>query len=204
MEEKFEEYQGFDSLCIAEVIEDNAENYLVGEVEVLAPAGEISKTTESEIATRFYDNQPYLNIASEGSDEVSLTVPVLPLSKQAKITGKTIDAETGALLDDGDPHVKYFALLYRLRFTDGTYRYVARHKGSFKMGDEAAKARDNSTDSNNMTLTFTGIKTKHKFAKTNNGSKAIVADEREGKIDVSTWFDEVVTPDTIKAVVAEG
>ena len=200
MEEKYEEYQGFDSLCIAEITEDSKENYSVGEVEVLAPAGEISKTTESDLATKYYDNQPYLNIASEGADEVTLTVPVLPLSKQAKITGKLIDEATGALLDDGDPHVKYFALLYRLKFTDGTYRYVVRHKGSFKMGDEAAKSQDSSTDSNNMTLTFTGIKTKHKFVKTNNGSKAIVADEREGKVDVSTWFEEVVTPDTIKAV----
>ena len=69
------------------------------------------------------------------------------------------------------------------------------------MGVEAAKSQDNSTDSNNMTLTYTGIKTKHKFSKTNNGSKAIVADERDGKIDVTTWFEEVVTPDTIKAVV---
>lgn len=197
--EVFAEFQGFDNLVMAEVTQDTKENYVTGEVEVLAPAGEISKTTASDSATKYYDNKAFLVISSEGSDEVSLTVPQLPVSKIAKLTGKHLDEETGALLDSGEPTTKYFAIGYRLLFTDGTYRYVWRHKGQFKLGDEAAKTKDDSTDSNNQTLTFTGITTAHNFTKTGKGSKAVVVDERDGKCDVSTWFDEVVTPDTIKA-----
>lgn len=199
----YDEYQGFDKMYIAEITEDSMDNYTVEEPEYFAPAGEISKTTESETNTKYYDNGPYLNVASEGADEIALTVPILPLSMQAKITGKTIDPTTKVLLDDGEPKVKYFALLYRLQFTDGSYRYVVRHKGSFKIGDEAAKSKDNSTDSNNMQVTFTGIKTKHQFKSTGKGSKAIVSDERDGKVDYSTWYNTVVTPDNITDIVKE-
>ena len=147
-------------------------------------------------------DKAFLVISSEGSDEVSLTVPQLPVSKIAKMIGKHLDTETGALMDSGEPTTKYFAIGYRLLFTDGTYRYVWRHKGQFKLGDEAAKSKDDSTDSNNQTVTFTGITTNHNFTKTGKGSKAIVVDERDGKCDVSTWFEAVVTPDTVKAKVS--
>lgn len=202
--EVYAEYQGFDSLVVAEVIKDNnaegeGEGYVTGQVEVLAPAGEISKTTSNDSATKYYDNKAFLVISSEGSDEVTLTVPQLPVSKIAKLLGKYLDPTTGALMDSGEPGTKYFAIGYRLLFTDGTYRYIWRHKGMFKLGDEAAKSKDDTTDSNNQTITFTGITTTHKFTKTNKGSKAIVVDERDGKCDVSNWFDAVVTPDNVVA-----
>lgn len=200
--EVFAEYQGFDNLVLAEVIKDNnatgeGEGYVTGDVEILAPAGEISKTTSNDSATKYYDNKAFLVVNSEGSDEVTLTVPQLPVSKMAKLSGKFLDPETGALMDSGKPGNKYFAIGYRLLFTDGTYRYVWRHKGTFKLGDEAAKSKDDTTDSNNQTVIFTGITTNHKFTKTNDGSKAIVVDERDGKCDVSSWFEAVVTPDTV-------
>lgn len=200
--EVFAEYQGFDSLVVAEVTKDNNltgenEGYVTGKVETLAPAGEISKSTSNDSATKYYDNKAFLVIASEGSDEVTLTIPQLPVSKIAKFLGKYLDTETGALMDSGEPGTKYFAIGYRLLFTDGTYRYVWRHKGMFKLGDEAAKSKDDTTDSNNQTLVFTGITTTHKFTKTNKGSKAIVVDERDNKCDVTKWFDAVVTPDNI-------
>lgn len=206
-EEVFAEYQGFDKLVVAEVLKDNnnegeGEGYVTGDVTVLAPAGEISKTTPNDSAVKFYDNKAFLVISSEGSDEVTLTVPQLPVSKIAKLLGKHLDEETGALMDSGKPGNKYFAIGYRLLFTDGTYRYIWRHKGMFKLGDEAAKSKDDTTDTNNQTLTFTGITTDHNFTKTNEGSKAIVVDERDGKCDVSTWFDAVVTPDSIKSKTA--
>lgn len=198
----FAEYQGFDSLVIAEVEKDNnveGEGYVTGEVLTLAPAGEIDKSTPNDSTTKYYDNKAFLVVSSEGADEVSLVTPQLPISQIARITGKPMDEATGALLDTGEPVVKYFAMGYRLKFTDGSYRYVWRHKGTFKLGNDTAKSSDDTTDSNNQTLTYTGITTSHNFAKTGKGSKAIVVDERDKKADVSTWFEEVITPDNIKA-----
>lgn len=198
---KYDEYQGFDKLWIAEVTSDTDEEYTTGTPEQLAPAGELSVTSNTETATKFYDNVPFLNVVSEGATELSITCPVLPLSIQAKITGKNYDETKKALLDSGQPTTKYFALMYRLMFTDGTYRYVTRNKCTISIGDESAKSKDDTTDSNGMTLNVSSISTTHTFTTTNKSSKAIIVDERDGGTDVSTWYTEVVTPDNLKAKV---
>lgn len=190
------EFRGCDNLVIAEVIADDRENaYTAGEVARLAPVAEIAKTVENSSETHYYDNVGMIIIRSEGSDEVTLTVPALPLATLAKITGKQVDPTTGAFID-GESVEKYFAIGYRLRLTDGTYRYVWRLKGSFSIPDETSATENDGTDTNNQELTFTGVKTVTKFE--NGGSaKAVVVDERDGLCDVSDWFDAVITPDTL-------
>lgn len=194
MSEVYTEYMGFDSLVAAEITEDSAEAYTPGEVFKLAPAGEIKKSTERDQNPRSYDNQTYIVIKSEGDDVVDLVVPILPLSVESAITGSDYNAETGSLTNDGKPKTKYFALGYRLLCSDDTYRYVWRYKGAFTLGDEEAKSKEG-TDSNNITLTYTGIPTIHKFAKTGKIAKDKVVDERDGLLDYDKWFDQVVTPD---------
>lgn len=194
------EFRGCDNLVIAEVTQDAKDAaYATGEVTTLAPVAEISKTVENSSETHYYDNVGMIIIRAEGSDEVTLTVPALPLATLAKVTGKAIDTTTGAFLD-GESVEKYFAIGYRLRLTDGTYRYVWRLKGSFSIPDETSSTENDGTDTNNQELTFTGVKTITEF--TNGGrAKAVVADERDGKIDGSKWFTAVVTPDTLSTVV---
>lgn len=205
--EYVDEFRGTDDLYYAEVTEDSAENYTTGAVAKLAPVAEIGKTVETASETKYYDNKPAITINSEGADTITLTVPALDLTTLADITGKQIDSATGAFLD-GERHPKYFALGYRLGLTDGTYRYVWRYKGSFGIPDESAATINASTDSSNQTLTYTGISTIHKFTKAVDAhgnpkaQKALVVDERDGKADLSTFFDAVTTCDTLQAVSA--
>ena len=201
-----DEFRGTDHLVYAPVLYDNNETtgdegtngYVTGAVKVLAPVAEISKTVETASDTKYYDNKPALTINAEGADTITLTVPALDLATLADITGKTYDATLGAFLD-GESTPKYFALGYRLRLTDGTYRYVWRYKGSFGIPDETSQTENASTDTNNQQLTYTGIETMHNFTKTGKSGKAIVVDERDGKADLSTFFDEVTTCDTLTA-----
>ena len=197
--EKYVEYMGFDNLVMAEVTEDTLEAFTTGEVEVLAPAGSIKKSTPREQKASSYDNQTYIVIKSEGDDTVELVVPILPLSIESKLTGADYDPETGVLGNDGLPKTKYFAIGYRLLCSDNTYRYVWRLKGTVAMGDEEAKSKEG-TDSNNMTLTYTGVQTIHKFTATGKVCKDQVADERDGLLKYDQWFDQVVTPDTISTI----
>ena len=192
--EVYTEYMGFDNLVAAEITADTLEAFTPGVVFPLAPAGEIKKSTERDRAARSYDNQTYILIKSEGDDTVELVVPVLPLSIEAKIIGSDYNETTGSLSNDGKPKTKYFALGYRLLCSDDTYRYVWRLKGTFALGDEEAKSKEG-TDSNNMTLTFTGIPTIHKFTATGKSAKDMVVDERDGLLNYDQWFDQVVTPD---------
>lgn len=190
------EFRGCDNLVIAEVTADDLGNdYTAGAVISLAPVAEISKTVENSSETHYYDNTGMIIIRSEGSDEITLTVPALPLSTLAMITGKSIDPATGAFIDN-EAVEKYFAIGYRLRLTDGTYRYVWRLKGSFNIPDETSATENDGTDTNNQELTYTGVKTVTKF---DNGgrAKAVVIDERDGLADVSHFFDDVQTPDTL-------
>lgn len=205
-----DEFRGTDHLVYAEVlVDDNETNtagsgetpnhgYVTGTVKILAPVAEISKTVETASDTKYYDNKPALTINSEGADTITLTVPALPLETLANITGKEYDSTTGAFMD-GVRTPKYFALGYRLRLTDGTYRYVWRYKGSFGIPDETSQTENAGTDSNNQSLTYTGIQTMHTFTKTGTSQKALVVDERDGLADLDEFFDTVTTCDTLEA-----
>lgn len=204
MAQYVDEFRGTDHLVYAEVLTDNnesGEGYTTGDVTILAPVAEISKTVETASDTKYYDNKPALTINAEGADTITLTVPALDLATLAAITGKTYDTTLGAFLD-GERNPKYFALGYRLRLTDGTYRYVWRYKGSFGVPDETSQTENAGTDSNNQQLTYTGIQTQHVFTKTGSSQKALVVDERDGKADLSTFFDDVTTCDTLQAASA--
>lgn len=200
-----DEFRGTDNLVIAEVLTDNnesGEGYTTGAVTVLAPVAEISKSVETASDTKYYDNKPALTINSEGADTITLTVPALDLATLAAITGKVYDATTGGFFD-GERNPKYYALGYRLRLTDGTYRYVWRYKGSFGIPDETSQTENAGTDSNNQQLTYTGIQTMHIFTKTGTSQKALVVDQRDGKADLTDFFAHVTTCDTLEAASAE-
>ena len=201
-----DEFRGTDELYCAEVISDNNEvdgGYITDTPFKLAPVAEIARTTETSSETKYYDNVPASTINAEGADTITLTVPVLPISVLGLITGKKVDADTGALFD-GESKPKYFALGYRLGLTDGTYRYVWRYKGSFAIPDETSATKNGGTDANNQSLTYTGISTMHKFTKAvdEQGNpmtqKALVVDERDDKADLTGFFNTVVTCDTLQ------
>lgn len=214
MAEYVDEFRGTDDLYYAEVvIDDNGTNtassgqtpnhgYVTGTVKRLAPVAEISKTVETASDTKYYDNKPAFTINAEGADTITLNVPALDLATLADITGKQIDADTGAFMD-GQSTPKYFALGYRLGLTDGTYRYVWRYKGSFGIPDETSSTKNAGTDSSGQTLTYTGIMTDHKFENATDAlgqptsQKALVVDERDGKADLTNFFSTVTTCDTL-------
>ena len=198
--DKVVEFRGTDGLVIAEVTEDTSTNYTTGDVEELAPVAEIGKEIAQGKATKHYDNKPMIVIRSKGEDTITCQVPVLSLKTLAMVTGQYYDEETGALLE-GTPTEKYFALGYRLKLTDGTYRYVWRLKGAFSIPTETSKTEDDGTESQGQQLQYTGITPIHKFAKGGNKS-AVVVDERDGKVDVSDFFGQVVTPDSLAPLTA--
>lgn len=203
------EYRGVEGLVIAEVLEDTAEKFETGPVEELLPVAEIGKTTESGSEAHYYDNQPMVVINSEGPDEITVTGAGMLLEKKAKILGKSFDPQTGAFID-GPRQVRYFAMGYKTKDSDGKYRNVWRYKGTFSIPDDNHATEDDGTDATGTELTYTGIYTTHKFTKgAYNGTawekapvKGIVVSDREGKADLSTFFESVTTPDDLKPKTA--
>ena len=199
---KIVEFRGCDHLVVAEVTKDDATGYTVGAITSLAPVAEIAKTTENSSETHFYDNVGAIVIKAEGSDEVTLTVPALNLDQLAKVTGKSLDPQTGAYVDDEGVE-KSYAIGYRITLTDGSFRYVWRLKGVFSnVPDEDSTTESNNIDTNNQSVVFTGNKTVYDFqaGSIKGHAKAIVIDERDGLADVSKFFDQVVTPDNLASL----
>lgn len=195
------EYRGVEGLVYAEVTNDDNETsggYTTGTVKPLAGVAEISRTTEASNEAHYYDNIPAIVVSSTAADEVTCTVSAIPLDVLADITGQTYDPTLGAFIE-GPRTVKYFALGYKTKKTNGDEVYVWRYKGTFSIPDSTHQTENDGTDANGQEVVFTGIQTTHKFTKTGKGAKALNVDVALDKADVSTFFDTVTTPDTITA-----
>lgn len=195
---KIFEYRGIEGFVIAEVTEDTLETYTTGDVGSVAGVAELGKETASESEAHYYDNIPAVVIDSVGADTVTVAVSGIPLPVLAKMTGQFYD-ETLDMLVEGEREPKYFAMGYRTAKTDGTEVLVWRLKGTFAIPSSSHKTKDSGTEGLGQELVYTGISTTHKFTKTGKGAKAINVDTSAEKADVSTFFDEVTTPDTLQA-----
>ena len=201
------EYRGVEDLVAAEVLTDNnnaEEGYTTGDVFDIAGVAEISKSTSNSNESHYYNNMPAVVVSSTGADEVTLSTSAIPLDVLAKITGQKYDETTGTLIE-GDRETKYFAIGYKTKKTNGDYVYVWRLKGTFNIPESTHATENDGTDANGQELTYTGIITTHKFNKAldkngnKKGAKAINVDVAKDLADVSEFFDEVVTPDTLTA-----
>lgn len=193
--------RGLDSVYVAEVTEDTAEAFTTGEPFKLIPAGEMSTTVDKDAANYWFDNGIFAIVGREGSSELTITGAGMRPADIAKITGKDIDADTGAVLDDGAYTEKYWALGARKKNIDGTYEYFWFTKGSFAIPDDEAKTEGEDTDATGTELTYTAIQTVHKFEKTGKVCKRVVIDTETTQLaGEADWFAQVVTPDNIGTV----
>ena len=195
------EYRGVEGLVAAEVLSDDNEQgtghgYQTGTVFAIAGVAEISTTTDSSNEAHYYDNIPAVVVSNTSSDTVTISASAIPLDVLAEITGQYYDQTTGALVE-GPRHLKYFALGYQTKKTNGDVMYVWRMKGTFNIPDQTNSTENDSTDANGQEIVYTGISTTHKFTKTGEGSKALVVDTAKDLANVTNFFDTVVTPDTL-------
>lgn len=198
--------RGLSNVFVAEVLSDKeGENgYKTGTPYHLIPAGEMSRTTEGDKSNVYFDNGVFYVSGTEGATEIKISGAALRPVDIAKITGKTVDETTGAILDTGEYVEKYFALGGETKNTDGTKELFWFLKGTFAIPDQNDKTEDDSTDTNGTELTFSANRTLHKFT-VDGGSKpmkkvVIDTETTELKAD-ATWTAQVVTPDNLSTVV---
>lgn len=182
---------------------DTEDEYKVGTPFRLSRIAEISQTTEQAQNVVYYDDVAAYAVNSVGATTVTVTCEALSLDVLAKIKGRELTADTGLLIDSGEAKPVDFALVYEAGYVGGGgARYYAFHKVAISIPDEASKTKDAGTDTLNQSLTITCVSTTHKFEKTNEPCKCIFADTPNSKIDLSTWYTTLVTPDNAVAKTA--
>ena len=195
------EYRGVEGLVAAKILcDDNStetnHGYVTDTPFAIAGVAEVSRTTESGQDAHYYDNIPAIVIASNGPDTLTINVSAIPLDVLAYITGQTYDSYTGALVEEVR-RTEYFALGYKTKKTNGDEVYVWRYKGTFSIPDQTNQTENAGTDAQGQTLTYVGISTTHKFAKTGKGAKAMNVDLGLDLANVTSFFSAVTTPDSI-------
>lgn len=201
--------RGLKNIYAAEILTDDNESgtshgYTTGTPFHLIPAGEMSRTVDSEKSDVYYDDTVFATVGKEGATEVSITGAALRPEDLAKINNKYVDSTTGAIIDTGEFKPKYFALGGESENIDGTSELFWFAKGTFTIPEQTDKTKDDSTDTNGMTLTYSAVKTEHLF--TVNGDdvpiKRTVIDTSVTELKSSQdWNAQVVTPDNLSTIV---
>jgi phi13 family phage major tail protein len=198
--------RGLKNIFAAEILTDDnetgdAHGYTTGTPFHLIPAGEMTRTANSEKADIYYDDTVFATVGKEEATEVSITGAALRPDALARINNKDIDATTGAVVDSGEYNPKYFALGGEAENLDGTTELFWFAKGTFAIPEQSDKTKDDSTDTNGMQLTFSAISTQHIFELKNAVCKRVVIDTSVTEIKSGeSWTAQVVTPDNLSDI----
>lgn len=208
--------RGLKDIFAAEVlIDDNEENtaqegetpnhgFVTGTPFHLIPAGEMSRTVDSEKTDIYFDDTVFDTVGKEGATEVSITGAALRPDLLAIINNKHVDTTTGAIIDTGEFKPKYFALGGTSENTDGTEEKFWFAKGTFAIPEQADKTKDDSTDTNGQSLTYSAVRTTHNFTvgAESKGIKRVVIDTSVSELKAQKdWNAQVVTPENLSTIV---
>lgn len=195
---EFNEYRGIRKLMIAKLLTDNDTGLTFDTPQAFAGVQEIGNEVDESSDTSFYDNQPAIVKNAEGSDTYTITTSVLENAIKAIVEGRKYD-ETNKMYLGTPLERPYVAIGFIGEKTDGTEEYVWIYKGKLTGGAENRKTKDNSTDSNNLSWTYTSIYTQKAFEKADNKPLKYCKVEAGGTITETAFFAKVWTPDDLTA-----
>lgn len=189
-------------IVIAEVTKDDLDGYTASaDVEQLIPAGTINIATTSDTVETYFDNTVFATVGSESATTVTIEGAALKPTMIAKITNKTVDPTTGAIIDSGEYKEKYFALGARIQMLDGTEALVWFLKGTFSTPDETGRTKDDGTDADGTTLTYNAVKTRFMFDR-EEPTKRVIADTTVTAVKAQQdFFKQVVTPANLATIL---
>lgn len=194
--------KGLKNVFVAKVIKDDLDGYITGPTFHLMPAGEMTRTVSSDMKNTWLDDTVFEAVGSEGATAIGLTGASLRAPRIAELLGKEVDSVTGAVIDDGEYHETYWAYGGEAKGKDGSSEYFWFGKGTFTAPEEADSTKDDTTNTNLMTLNFNAIPTKHIFSNGKKMKKVVISSADSKVKEGQNWFSQVVTWDNL-ADVAE-
>lgn len=196
MPDNYKSILGVSDLYYAEVTQDDASAYAAGTPAILAPLANISIKPKFGTKVQYFDNKAAESLFSEGESEAEIEIQGLPLDRKAELLGRVMDAANGRMYDDGGTP-PYFALGYKAKKSDGTFKYYWYLKVMFTPFDEEAATLADAPDPKSTKLKVTALFTTFEFdvdGVNNSPVKKVEGDDALADFDGSTWFDAVQVP----------
>jgi phi13 family phage major tail protein len=158
----------------------------------LAPAAEASLAPTTSFEIQYADDQPYDVMTGEGDTKVSLKITGVDLATLALILGRVYDAAAGRMYDDGG-EAPYYALGFRSKKSDGTYRYFWFLKGKFDSPKEDVATKGEKPEPKLLELTFTAIRTTYQWTigSVTSSHKRVIGDTAATGFSATGWFSQV-------------
>ena len=191
---------GVDSVYFALIQQDDLSAFVADTPQYLAPMMKLKGTPSTSNETQYADNGPFDNASAEGDTAIEAEVPNLPESILAQLAGAVYDAATGRVFDDADPsQAPYFALGYRFKKSNGSYRYRWYLKCRLEKPTEEGQSQSDKVNLTTQPLKITALKTIHQFDLLGDGSrmqgvKRVHGDEDDAGFSATNWFTAVQIP----------
>lgn len=198
-DKQYREFVSVKDVYAAEVIQDDADAYVAGTPEYIAPAADISQEAEQESNPQYYDGKAMWTYNTEGTTTVTITFSGIPAITYAKMTGKHYDASTGRVIDTGTSEPPNMALSFRYQKGTSDWTYYQYLKGTFAGGTEEASTKTNTYDVKTYQATYTAVVTDHTWEinGVQKNIKRIIGDTTTISFaTANSWFTAVQTPDT--------
>ena len=186
---------GVSDLYVAAISADSATAYTAGTPAYFAPVAVVGVAPSVNRETQYADDNPYDTFVSEGETELTLTVTGIPPEMLAAVLGKTFDATTGRVYDTGATPPDY-ALGFKSKKSNGSYRYYWYLKGKFSTPSESFETQGDTPAPQTTEIVFTAVSSTYAFdvGATNEEVKRVWGDDDTDAFDATNWFAQVQTP----------
>lgn len=186
---------GVSDLYVAAILADSLSAYTAGTPAYFAPVAEVGAEPATNQETQYADDNPYDVFVNEGETTLTLKVTGIPPEMLAQVLGKTFDATTGRVYDTGGTPPDY-ALGFKSKKSNGSYRYYWYLKGKFSAPSEAFQTQSDTPAPQTTEITFTAVRSTYNFdvGATNEEVKRVWGDDDTDAFDPTNWFAQVQVP----------
>lgn len=179
---------GVESLVYATLTDEVLGTY--GVVAPIAPLINIKIKPKSNTDLLYADNRIVETVSSLGDISAEVEAQDLPLEVQAIILGHTLDPITGVMASKASDIAPYVAIGFKIKKSNGKYRYIWLLKGKFEeLSEEAATQEDKAK--------FSTPKLAGTFVTRADGLWKYTMDEDSATTPITTFLATVYKPGVI-------
>lgn len=192
-------YRGCDLLLFAEVKNDTKDLYSTEKPERLEALCSVSLPASRTVTIIYKDGEPFNLVGQRNDATISIKIPSLDEKLRAYLLGEKSDGDY--FIDTGKTGTPFFALGFRLKNSDETYKYYWFNKGVFSFNARSVNT-EQGTETAQEELVYTPILTNKLFNGKPCKSVSVDSFTITHEINEKTWSNQVWTPEAFFSVAS--